>query len=564
MVKGAARLIIAACALLLSAPLSAARIEVHVDRDPVPVDESFQLVFEAQDSVDGDPDFSPLEKDFQVLSTAQSSRYSFVNGRASSVKTWTLTLIARSPGRHTIPPISFGKDRSPPLTITVTAAGSGGDPQSDRTEIFIEVEAQPLDPRVQAQAIYRVRLYLGVPVSNASLTDPEVQKGQAVIERLDADRNYETRVMGRRFQVLERSYAVYPQASGPLVLGPVQFQGRVGRDVFSLFDPFGPQPKTVLRQSAPVTMEVKPVPQDFPGRHWLPARRVEIREEWSQDADSFRVGEPMTRTLFIEAEGLSSSQLPELSENYPGVFKVYPDQPVLRDEKSRDGITGTREEKAALIPQQPGTFELPGISIPWWNTQTGKVEYARLPARTVEVMPAAAGAVQQPGAEAPARAPRPGTPAPSPEPAAPEAVSPWMWVSLALALGWAGTILSWFVGRRRSRPRGDETARLSRRQAKEALRAACEAGAPAAARDALMKWGKLAFRDQPPRSLGEIAARCPGPLADELHRLNAALYARPGSKWDGAALWQAFSQHAPSPGADARGQEGDLQPLFRL
>src|SRR5690606_16105695 len=164
-----------------------------------------------------------------------------------------------------------------------------------------------------------------------------------------------------------------------------------------------------------------------------------------------------------------------LAENYPDAFKVYPDQPALHDARSRDGITGTREEKAALIPQQAGTFVLPEISIPWWNTQTNRLEHARLPARTVDVKPAAAGAAQPPAAPALAPpSPRAAPAQPSPEPATPAAgISPWLWVSLALALGWAGTILAWVLRRRRSRPRGDDAAKVSRRRAKEALRAAC-------------------------------------------------------------------------------------------
>jgi len=557
------------CAAAWFAPATAGEITVTTDRNPVSVHESFQIEFEARGGVDDDPDFSPLNRDFNVLSSAQSSNFTFSNGRSSSSKTWTLTVLPRHSGRLVIPPIAFGSDQSPAGSVTVTETASAG-ASRDSGDIFLEVEARPLQPLVQAQVIYTARLFVSVPLSDASLSEPAVESGDAVIERVGEDRNYETLVMGRRFKVLERSYAVFPQASGKLTIAPLQFQGRIGRDTFSLFDPFGPQPKAVVRQSAPVSLDVRPIPEGFTAPHWLPAKNLQLREEWSPDPPVFRVGDPLTRTLILSADGLSASQLPDLPPSYPDAVRVYPDQPVLDNRPTPAGIIGSRQQKTAIIPSAPGEYVLPEISVPWWNTQTGELVWARLPERRITVLPGAGGA------EVPSAAPGPaagqtGRPTwtKAAEPVSGDVPAPlprtWMGISLFLAAGWLFTVLLWLRQRRGHVPSGERGARVeSARSAARGVGDACGTGDPRAVRDALLRWAALHWPAAPPRSIGELAARCDGKLSEELNRLNAALYARESRDWNGGELRREFERAAPR--AEKRIAAGDeaLEPLFRL
>ena len=552
--------------LLLPTPLLAAEISVRVDPDPVPVDQSFQITFEAEGDVDDAPDFAPLQGNFQVLSSSQSRNVTFRNGKSSSTRTWTLTVLARRQGTLTIPPIEFGSDLSPADSVTVTAAGTAPQAARQSGEIFLEVEAKPLSAYVQSQIIYTVRLFLGIQPGNASLSDPVVEEGKAVIERLGEDRQYETRVMGQRFEVIERNYAIYPQSSGPLTIGPLRFQGQLGgRSVFSLLDPFGPQPRPIARQSAPVTLGIKPIPAGFAGRHWLPARKLVLSEQWSADPFVFHAGEPITRTLTITAEGQTSSQLPELSPPVPGEFRAYPDQPVLADDKAEKDVIGTRQEKIALIPQQPGEYELPEVTLPWWNTETDRMEVARLAARRVKVLPAADAVTAAPAA-APAAEVQPAQSRPivTRDAAWYSRPATWQIIALLLAAGWILTLLLW----RRSRKAlaGNPAAAYApgRAEAVRRLKQACSENDPALAKNAALLWAKLEWPGQPPANLADLALRCPPQLAAGFEALNAALYGRAGRNWNGAELWRAFEGWRPvRPGKQAPPQDG-LEPLFRL
>ena len=74
------RIVILFCFGLLSFSSLAANITVGVDRNPVSVDESFVITFEADDHISDSPDFSPLEQDFEILTRKQSESMKFAKG----------------------------------------------------------------------------------------------------------------------------------------------------------------------------------------------------------------------------------------------------------------------------------------------------------------------------------------------------------------------------------------------------------------------------------------------------------------------------------------------------
>lgn len=555
---GAMRFALAGLLMIALAPAAAgAEIVMRTDRPVAALSESFQIVFEARGSVDADPDFSPLEQDFQVITTSQSSRLSIVNGNTSSTKTWTLTVLARRTGRLEIPAIAFGADRSNTGHVDVTMAATppraGADAQTN--EVYLEVEAQPLDPYVQQQILYKVRLFRAFPTANASLSEPALEQGDAVIERIGEDVAYDTHVNGRPYQVVERRYAVYAQASGTLKIGPLTFRGQTGASPFSLFDPFGRRPETLVRQSAPVELVVRPKADAAGTGPWLPARDLELTSAWSSDPPEFRVGVPVTRTVSIIAAGLTSSQLPELPGWVPAAFKSYPDQPELSDAHSGDGVTGTRVEKIAIIPSRPGSHELPPIRVTWWNTQTDRLEVAELPAQQIEVLPAEGGA---------------GVPPPEPVlqggPVAAPAASgapdrTWQWISLALALSWLATVAAWWWSRRR---RVTPAPAIRPAAALREVERACTRNDAAAAKDALLAWAATRWPEAPARSLGDIARRGDADLAAQVRELDAFLYGRAAGAWSGAGLWRALRAAADRDPGMATEPGSALEPLHRI
>ena len=550
---------------------AAAEITVHTDRNPAVLQESFQLIFEATGGVDDDPDFSPLEKDFQVLSTSTSASMNIVNTQITRTKQWRLTLMPLNAGNLVIPAISFGRDKSPQTPLTVIQAGTGA-PGRDSPDIFIDVEAVPLSAYVQSEVVYTVKLYRAVATSNETLSEPDVSQGRAIIELLDADRSYDTFVEGRRYAVFERSYAIYPQASGKLLIGPTRFQGQLpAASPFSL-DPFGPGGRTVVRQSEAVELQVEPVPAAYRGGRWLPAKDLKLTEKWSRNPLDLLPNEPVTRTLTLTARGLTASQLPEMQELLPDGFRQYPDQPELENRKTGEGITGERRQKNAIIPARPGEYTLPEISLPWWNTETQTVEYAVLPERQVQV----AAAAPDVAIDAPVL-PAPGIDMPVQEQAAPETgetsaaptdastgISIWQWLTCLLAVAWLATLAYILKNRRGAQAESSSPHVENVRQTRKALERACRDNDPERAKTALLQWAGVRPQGPPASSLGDLEKQVNEKLAAEIRNLSRRLYSRTAEPWRGEPLWQAFLQEEKSVPSETTSEHGKLEPLYRL
>jgi hypothetical protein len=554
--------------LLLAGPALSARIEVSLDRNPVPQNESFTLIFSAGESPDGDPDFSPLEQNFEILGQNQSTQFSFNNGHASRSIEWRLSVMAKKTGTLDIPPIAFGADRSEPFSVTVTPGRTGGKAAEGGGEIFMEVEAEPKNPYVQAQTLYTLRVLSRVPIGEARLGAPEAE--DALIEKLDGEHQGLTTRNGVQYRITEIRYAVFPQKSGRLRIEPARLEAQIPtRGHF----PFGQSGRSQRLQSDAVELEVRPIPPEFAGKHWLPAAHLELEDSWAGKPPQIGSGEPITRTLALRAEGATVGLLPELNPSAPssGDIKQYPDQPSLHEEKRGDGVASVRQEKTALIASQPGSYRMPAVEIPWWNTKTDRMEVARLPERILTVLPPTHSQAHEPPQPAPEAVPPPGPALSAPQETGlrPEGSAlngnPWFWLALLFGLGWLATALGWWLSRGQRNmqpppPKSDEA--MPERQCLEAVERACRANDPAATKRALAAW---AAERWPGSEAAELERRCGGDLGREIGLLNRALYAPGGTEWRGEGLWRRFRTYTASARpAEKTAAATELEPLYKL
>lgn len=350
----------------------------------------------------------------------------------------------------------------------------------------------------------------------------------------------------------ERRFAVFPQTSGRLTIDPVRLDAEVpvpaaGSGTTGFLRPSITRPARA--ESAPVALDVKAPPADAP-QPWLPARSVTLEEDWP-DLDTVRVGAPITRRITLRAEGLMDSQLPALSVPLPDGVKSYPERPARQTRTGENGVSGRLDQTIAIVPAAAGTMTLPAVSLDWWNTETDRRETLRLPPRILEVE-----AVSTPG---------PGVPGTDPGGATRFPGSPW-WLSLlslGLGLAWLVTLLLWRRDRRREKPAAARAMPVSRRVAEARLRAACRAGDPGAARDALLAWGGAVRPGRPPRSLGTLAGMTDNAVAGEIANLERALYAPDAATWRGDALYRAVAAFDPAGRTNDR-PASSLRPIEKL
>jgi hypothetical protein len=544
--------------MLFSHGTFAADITVSLDRNPVNLDESFQIMFTTTESPDDDPDFTPLEQDFSILNQTNSSSSSWVNGKSSKTVLWTVNVMAKHLGSLVIPAIKFGKDVSNSSTVLVADNAIKKTVNTDE-DLYIEVEATPENPFIQSQVFYTLRLYTKVDISQARLNEPDL--ADAVIERLGEDSNYNTQVNGLNYSVTERKYALFPQKSGQLTIKPLILTAEVLTNSRPSFNGFfnSQMSKTKRVESKAITLNVKPVPTTFTGKHWLSAEQLVLKQEWSGDIQQMKVGEPLTRTLSLIAKGTTVGQLPELNTTETNDhLKAYPDQPVLQEQKKVDGLLAFREEKIALIPSKSGSYTLSAIEIPWFNTKSQKMELAKIPETTLSTVAVAS----QSEVINPIITPElPKNTETSLVIESPKKTNIWLWVSLLLAVGWLITVIVFLTKRKVTEPVIEiNDSNIKLKDCIKNLKNACRANDAAATKNALLEWGRQKFNVA---NLGAIAEYSDARLRDEILDLNQTLYGKGVGQWQGKKLFQAFTENKAREKI-AVTEDNSLEPLYRL
>ena len=584
----APRALVTVFTLLFALPgLLHAAVVASLDRDAIHSGDTATLRISSTGEDKGkQPDLTPLQKDFEVLGTSSSSQIRIVNGQHSEKHEWLIELAPLAKGTISIPALTVGNSKTAPLTLQVSEQPPAATAQAG-APVFVRAEIEPSqgDIYVQQQVLYTTRLYYRVPLIEGSFSDPAIDN--AVVEQLGEDRQYSTTIDGQSYQVLERRYALFPEHSGELTIAPTRFSGRTvsatgRRSAFGRMDslveqmlsqsgfddrffggrPFGDPGKRVRVGSNALTLEVEPRPDGYSGDHWLPAQNLAIQDSWAESPPVIRAGEPVTRTLTLEAKGLEASQLPNLTMQATDTLRIYPEQPDLSNRTDGDWVFGRSEQRFTYVASQPGKLHLPAIQVTWWDSVNHKQENTVLPAWEVLVEPGsgtspapapATGAQTSPanGAAQSDSAKASGTTVPD------TAVDNRLGWQLGAGLG-AGALLivAFLLARGRRKPEtsdpqatqanSTDTAQPARRsdnkaltRSRQSLREACAKSDPQAAAGALLDWAAATWPEQPPRSLAARAARI-ARGAEVIRALETTLYGADKQGWNGQALWRAF------------------------
>ena len=531
-----------------------AAVIASVDRTNVELNESFTLKVTVDTAIDIEPDASSLDQDFYVGTRSQLSNTTIVNGQISRSRTWTYVLMAKREGDLLIPPIRIGSEQSEPVPIRVLPPSTTLPGEAD---IFVTTEVDHTESFVQAQVLYRVKVYRAVATRQPRLSEPSIGGVEVLIESAGEERSYESILNGKAYNVVERVYALFPQESGTISIEPARFEARVLRD--------GRITGRKIFESESIEVAVNPIPAPpagYPDAVWFPARSVTLSEDWSREPDSLPAGEPITRHIIVTAIGQLSTQIPVLEPASSDRIKVYPDKPEFRDTAEASGIRAVRRDQYAMIGVSEGDVELPSVDLPWWNIDTGAWEVASLPATMLKILPSANAAPLPPPVEQPAAS----------EETATETeivyVDFWRYVSMGLAALWLTTVIAWWTSRRpkERKIREPEPPPIHKQQARflKGARKAALAGDAAGVKSNLLEWGRLQWPDNPPRSIGDLATRVSIPLSTELETLASASYGPGDRRWNGEALAKSIRSFSVlSDKAEARVADG-LPPLNPL
>lgn len=519
-------------------------VSLSLSQKSVGLNDSFTAIFSTAQKIQGEPDFSPLEAEFDILSSGQEYSTTIVNGAFSQERSWRLVLVPKREGELIIPSIQFGPYSSPEQPLLVTEAST---PKHDEA-LFLEATLSPSSSAyVQSALIYTIRLYTSLKISQGSLSEPKSSDPQAIIEPLGDNKEFEHYGQnGRRYLVIEKKYTIIPQQAGELVISPTLFEGQiiVGRHAF-----FDMQTQFKRISSNACTVEIAPIPSPFQQSNWLPARNLTLTEEWSGDPASMTVGEPITWTLTIAADDCFGDQIPTPSLNLPVQLKHYQDKPEVNTEETAKGIKGTKQIKIALIGTSSGDVILPEVTLKWWDLGSNRAREATLPEKTLRIDGAPVAMLTIPIPEPKAEAQE----LPSSMTSSSQQLPLWVWLVVAmngcLILGVAYLLYQKLGNKAKklenplSTRKGDYTGDLQK---------ACHAHDTKGAERSLLLWAKEHFQELKINNLASIQPLVPDDLREAIEGLQRALYSS-GTTWKGETLWKSFKAFKPLKTPKTRG-----------
>jgi hypothetical protein len=330
-----------------------------------------------------------LLEDFIVTEGGRSSRVEIINGKINSLITYTYFIQPRKTGTFKIGPVSIKKDGQTlesniaMLTVKASSQQSG----HDRKPVFIEALISPHDIYVEQQAFYTIKLYRRVNVDDLSLNLPEME--HIVLKQLGKPHEYQTTYAGKAYQVLEIRYALLASKEGDYAIAPARMNMTVRRQGRrSSFDDFfsslsSGRPMTVASKHLELKVLALPEkgkPADFSGLVG------DFHMKSRLEPASLKAGESATLTVQISGRG-NVNRIPDIKLPEMAFARIYSDQPVLKTEQDAHGIGGTKTMKWALVPGKAGRFEIPTLSLSFFNTETGKYNALHTPAHTLSVLP---------------------------------------------------------------------------------------------------------------------------------------------------------------------------------
>jgi hypothetical protein len=469
------------CLALLAAMLCSTTwgaVNARLSEDFIDELESVRLVIRATGTRQTETlDLSGLEHDFHVMGTNTSSQYQYINGREQSWVDYQITLQPKRTGTLAIPRIAVGNEMSNPLQLIVQPIANELRDKINEL-VFFENELSSRVGYVQGQIVVTRRLLYssGVQLYSEIPGAPDIPN--AVVLVLGETKSTQTMRDNKRYGVVEQRYAIFPEASGELVIPGISITASV-----RIIDDGRVSRKGVRVGTDDLAVTIKPVPSSYPKDvPWLPAQAVTMTQSWDPDVGiGANVGDTLERRIDVRVHGNTGSSAPPLALALAtDQFRQYPQAPSIEDDTRGQSVVGLRTETVSVVPQVPGELTVPTESITWWDTIDDQLRVTTLPATVVQVF---GDAIEQ------STQPRRATNAP-PAPVDTQAEEPlslemptlpWRWLVVFAVLAGVG-VLIWRSRERIHLPDALKSKAETGKQAKQLTRALADRDAARAKR----------------------------------------------------------------------------------
>ncbi|HOO89629.1 MAG TPA: BatD family protein [Syntrophales bacterium] len=321
---------------------------------------------------------------FQVTQGGTSSRVEIVNGKMSSGIDYSYFIQPRKTGVFTIGPAEIEVDgnRAKSNTVTLDVKEISQEPGSNRGPVFIEASISSEEVYVEEQAMYTIKLYYRVGIDDLSLKLPEID--HIVFKQLGRPSEYQTTCGGKAYQVLEVRHSLLASQAGEYAIWSSSMRMTVrqsgGHSPFSFLSG---RPLTLATD--PVVLKVRDLPEK--GKPTGFSGLIgDFQIESGLEPLSLKAGESATLTIRISGRG-NVNRIPDIDLPEMPFARTYSDKPVMETQDDSHGIGGTKTMKWALVPEKAGRFDVPPLTVSFFNPHTGEYTVLKTPLYTLSVSP---------------------------------------------------------------------------------------------------------------------------------------------------------------------------------
>lgn len=251
---------------------------------------------------------------------------------------------------------------------------------------FITLTAAAQSPIVQAHLEPSHGLLVGQPVrmvvtvyvpnyftGSPDFPEFEIENAIVVLPQ-DRPQNSNKQIGAVRYAGITQTYVIYPQQAGDFHLP---------REQVTVPYALAPPKSTIAHVPLPAMAFHADVPvaaRDLD--YFLPTTALTMQQKWSSPMKNLRVGDTIERTVTVTATKMQSMLIPPLPLDAPSGIRVYPEEPIVHDQKTDRGdfVYGRRTQTAKYVIQKEGDYTLPPIELKWWNLSSHRLVTATLPA----------------------------------------------------------------------------------------------------------------------------------------------------------------------------------------
>lgn len=483
--------------------MTVAAVHLNVDATSVTLGQQFTINLSLSGQASEEPELDPLEKDFNIIGIQRSSSYQIIQNQVDRAVQWRILITPKRVGKLIIPAIKIGQEKTPEQIIEVKDTGQDTNSIPTGKVVMLTSKAEKTDIFINEEVIYTVKLYSSESLANVEYQGPQFADG--LIISLGSGRSYQTVKEGKIYTVEEQRYAIFPQKSGTLTIKPPTLKGLL----------YQINSQNISVKANPVTLHVKSAPPAFNNKAWIPASNVTLQQEYDKSLSHLKVGDTLTRTVRIQAEGFPGQLLPKIVVNNEKTFRVYLEALTPKNNLVNNNLVGEVTLKLTYLFDKPGDATIPALDITWFDVDKQQKMQAVLPPMSLSIIQNTSEVIKSPVKKI------------SPIIVTQTSRAGWTVAGIMTAL-WILTLLGWWftLRNKKSNPLND-------------LKSACGANNPQKAQEALLAWGRTYWPHESILDLNNLKDLVEEPgFKDAILELSNVLYQPKSMPWQGNTLWQ--------------------------